>query len=50
MVFYDFDGENYHCFNRTDNSLSMYASIKRKVKKILREEEQYYKEIKNKNQ
>ncbi|MBX9114678.1 hypothetical protein HCG83_00010 [Enterococcus casseliflavus] len=50
MVFYDFDGENYHCFNRTENSLSMYASIKKEVKKILREEEQYYKEIKNKNQ
>ncbi|WP_316481060.1 hypothetical protein [Enterococcus faecium] len=23
MLFYEFDGENYHCFNRKDNSISM---------------------------
>ncbi|WP_435740677.1 hypothetical protein, partial [Enterococcus faecium] len=45
MLFYEFDGENYHCFNRKDNSISMYADIKREVKKILKVEEQYYKEI-----
>ncbi|HDL2659913.1 TPA: hypothetical protein PW137_002594, partial [Enterococcus faecium] len=38
MLFYEFDGENYHCFNRKDNSISMYADIKREVKKILKVE------------
>ena len=50
MLFYEFDGENYHCFNRKDNSISMYADIKREVKKILKVEEQYYKEIEKRNQ
>ncbi|MFR6601536.1 MAG: hypothetical protein ACLUQ0_03480 [Enterococcus italicus] len=50
MLFYEFDGENYHCFNRKDNSISMYADIKREVKKILKVEEQYYKEMEKRNQ
>ncbi|API90128.1 hypothetical protein BKP56_13105 [Marinilactibacillus sp. 15R] len=48
-VFYDFDGENYHCFNRNDNSIATYAGMKKEAKKILKKETQYYKEIEIKN-
>lgn len=49
MIFYGFDGENYHCFNRNDNCLSMFADMKKEVKKILKIEKQHFREIENKN-
>jgi hypothetical protein len=48
MIFYGFDGENYHRFNRNDNSLAMFADMKKEVQKILKKEKQHYREIENK--
>lgn len=46
MIFYDYDGEVYHCFNYQDNSISMYAEFKKEAKKVLKVEENYFNKLK----
>ena len=47
-VFYDFDGERFHCFNPKDNILKTFADEKNKIKKILIDEKQEIKKIRKK--
>ena len=46
LVFYDFDGDFYHCFNSKDISLEMFAGFKKEAKKIFYEETQELNNIK----
>lgn len=46
LVFYDFDGDFYHCFNSKDSSLEMFAGFKKEAKKIFYEETQELNNIK----
>lgn len=45
MIFYYNDVEGFHCFNGNDNSIEMYASMKREVKKILKNETHQYNKL-----